>query len=178
MMDQNPTGYYRINISYEAWEITFGIDEWKRWYGSFTERSAGSQRALEFPRILSGTSFRVKSGVQIVPDGDMQIEPPRSLEFFGQLNYVETESFPSFGNWIFQAGLELRNRILFDFFSTEPEKRVWSIDTTLGWYNYPQNFRGRRLGFYLKLYGGQYPYGQFRETNGYLVLGSGLSLGL
>ena len=176
MMDQNSTGYYRINVSYEAWEITVGLDEWKE----------GMDRAFNIRLGLSGLwsshgyyreAHSSEIGTQVELDGGVHLSR-RSLEPFVQINYVESEFFPSFGNWIFQPGMELRNRIRFDYFSTHPEKRVWSIDTTLGWYHYPPNGLGRRLGFYLKLYGGQYPHGQFRESDGYLVFGSGLSLGL
>lgn len=169
------TNFYRINVSYEAWEITIGLDEWET-----LNRNAFN--------IRLGLSGRWNADGYYSPPGAAEIGtalsstdiiPSRgNMEYFGQFNTVIVSGFPAIGKWVFQGGFELRNRILFDYFSTASEKRVWTINSTLGWYRYPEEAAGRRLGFYLKLLGGQNPHGQYREQGGYFVFGAGFSLGM
>jgi hypothetical protein len=175
MAEGNPGGYYRINVSYEAWEITIGIDEWEnRGENSYNLRaglsgkwnSDGYYNIPEDPELGSGLD-------------PSDIYPSRlGMEYFGQFNAVITRGFPAIGQWVFQWGTEARNRILLDYFSNTPEDRVWTVTSTLGWYRYPEGMAGRRLGFYMKFLGGQNPHGQFREQDGYFVFGAGFSMGI
>lgn len=175
MAAADPLDFYRINVSYEAWEIAIGLDEWVS-----SDRNAFN--------IRLGLSGRWNADGYYSPPLPAEIGSSRApsdvklsrgnMEYFGQFNAVVVSGFPAIGDWVFQWGFELRNRILFDYFSTAAEKRVWTVDSTLGWYLYPEEALGRRLGFYLKLLGGQNPQGQYREQDGYFVFGAGFSLGM
>ena len=172
---ENPTDFYRINVSYEAWEILIGLDEWESGRGNaFNLRLGISGRWNSDGYYSAAHPGELGSSMQ-----PSDIIPSRGrMEYFGQFNTVVSEGFPSIGHWIFQGGFELRNRILFDYFSSETEKRIWTINSTMGWYRYSDHSSARRIGFYLKLLGGQNPHGQFREQEGYFVFGTGVSLGL
>ena len=175
MADENSAGYYRINVSYEAWEITVGLDEWESGNGNAFNLRLGMSGRWNSDGYYS-PPHPAELGSSLLPS---DIIPSRSgMEYFGQFNTVIVSGFPAIGSWMFQGGLELRNRILFDYFSTAPEKRVWTVNSTLGWYRYPEGSAGRRLGFYLKFLAGQNPHGQFREQDGYFVFGTGFSLGI
>ena len=172
---KDPTDFYRINVSYEAWEFAIGLDEWEQ-----NNRNAYNIRLGMSGRWNSDGYYSAPHPAELgsnIPVSNV-IPSRGSLEYFGQINIVVVSGFPAIGSWVFQGGFEARNRILYDYFSNEKENRIWTINSTLGWYRYPENFAGRRLGFYLKILGGQNPHGQFREQSGYFVFGAGFSLGL
>ncbi len=167
--------YYRINVSYEAWEFVIGLDEW----------DGGPESAYT---LRIGVSGRWNTdGYYPLPVyeeygigyGPYPFHLSRGrIEYFGQMQIQVPSGFPAIGNWMFQGGLEVRNRILFDYFSDVPEVRGWTIVSSIGWYRYPENWKGRKIGFYLRILGGQNPHGQYREQYGYFSIGTGVSLGL
>ncbi len=177
MKDENPTDFYRINVSYEAWEIVAGLDEWESGRGNAFNLRLGMSGRWNTDGYYS-TPYPSEIGSSLQPTSSYIIPSRGNLEYFGQFNTTIESGFPSFKNWVFQGGFELRNRILFDFFSTEAEKRSWTVNTSLGWYRYDDNVAARRIGFYMRLLAGQNPYGQFREQDGYFSFGAGISLGL
>lgn len=171
----DPAEFYRINVSYEAWEITIGLDEWET-----KDSNAFNLRIGLGGRWNSDGYYSTPNEAELGTGRNPEdVIPSRgNMEYFGQFNAVVVSGFPAIGKWVFQGGFELRNRILFDYFSTDMERRVWTVDSTLGWYLYPEELAGRRLGFYLKFLGGQNPQGQYREQDGYFVFGAGFSLGM
>ncbi len=173
--DEDPLGYYRINVSYEAWEFTVGLDEWE----AESVNNAYNLRLGMSGRWNSDGYYSPPHPAELGSGNPVDVIPSRgNMEYFGQFNTVIVTGFPAIGSLIFQGGFELRNRILFEYFSTAPEKRVWTVNSTLGWYRYPEGTAGRRLGFYIRFLAGQNPHGQFREQDGYFVFGTGFSLGI
>lgn len=172
---QNDPGYYRINVSYEAWEATLCLNEW----------NGGADTALTLRIGLSG--LWNGDGYYSLPDDEEygtsyasgDFFPSRGrLEFLTQLQLQVPEGFPAIGKWEFQGGVEVRNRILLDYFSNAEELRAWTVTSSLGWYRYPENWKGRYMGFHLRILAGQNPHGQYREQYGYFSIGTGFSLGL
>lgn len=174
-MAENDPDFYRINVSYEAWKFTLSLDEWER---------------DDSPAY----NLRVGIGGNWNPDGYYNLPGPsergvtwtegdfyrsrRGMEYSGQLNLVIPRGFPAIHRWIFQGGVEIRNRILFDYLSDADEKRIWTVVASAGWYRYPEGFLGRKIGVYTRLHYGQNPMGQFREQGGYFVFATGISVGL
>jgi len=175
MIDGNPTNFYRINVSYEAWEIVIGLDEWEKGNGNaFNLRFGMSGRWNKDGYYNRPSSSEI--GSSLLPT---DIIPSRgNMEFSGQINAVIEKGFPAIGSWVFQGGAEIENRILFDFFSSDEERHIWSVRSSIGWYRYMDNAYSRRLGIYFKLLAGQNPQGQLREQAGYYDFGIGLTLGL
>ena len=173
--EENDQDYYRINVSYEAWEFTLCLDEWEGGNeNAFTIRLGASGRWNSDGYYNIPTDAEI--GSLLVP-GDIQ--PSRgNMEYFGQFHVVIPAGFPAIGNWRFQGGMELRNRILFDYFTDEDEQRAWTLISTIGWYRYPENWGGRMIGFHMRILTGQNPHGQFREQGGYFMFGTGFSLGI
>jgi len=175
MSYDNPTDFYRINVSYEAWEILIGLDEWESGRGNSFNLRLGLSGHWNADGYYS-SPLQGELGTSLHPS---DIIPSRGiLEYFGQFNTVIESGFPSIGSWVFQGGFELRNNILPDYFSTEKEERIWTINASIGWYRYSRRLNARRIGFYLRFLGGQNPHGQFREQDGYSEFGAGISMGL
>ena len=175
MSADDPEDFYRINVSYEAWEIMIGIDEWEnKNKNSFNLRLGMSGRWNKDGYYSSPSPSEIGSSLK-----PSDIIPSRgNMEFSGQFNTVIVKGFPAIGKWYFQGGIEVLNRILFDFFSSNMENRVWTISSSIGWYRYMNNVFSRRMGIYLKVLAGQNPQGQFREQDGYCDFGLGFTLGL
>jgi hypothetical protein len=174
-MAENDADFYRINVSYEAWKFTLSLDEWERDDSpAFNLRfGIGGNWNSDGYYNLPGPSERGSTW----PDGAFY-PSRRGMEYSGQLNLVIPRGFPAIGKWIFQGGVEVRNRILFDYLSASDEKRIWTVVASAGWYRYPEGFLGRKIGFYTRVYYGQNPMGQFREQSGYFVFATGISFGL
>lgn len=175
MAADDPAGFYRINISYQAWEISVGIDEWEGPGDNAYTLRAGVAGLWDPAGYYNG-AYPYELGSALTP-GDLY--PSRgSTEVVLQGHVVRSTGFPAIGKWYFHFGIEARNRIRFAYFIPDPEQRVWGLNTTLGWYRPLEGARGRRIGFYLRFYAGQMPYGQFREADQYLLFGGGFTIGL
>jgi hypothetical protein len=174
-MAENDPDFYRINVSYEAWKFTLSLDEWERDDSpAYNLRfGIGGNWNSDGYYNLPGPSERGSTW----PEGAFY-PSRRGMEYSGQFNLVFPRGFPAIGKWIFQGGVEVRNRILFDYLSASDEKRIWTVVASAGWYRYPEGFLGRKIGFYTRVQYGQNPMGQFREQSGYFVFATGISFGL
>ena len=172
---EDPMGHYRINVSYEAWEAALCLDEWDGGDDpAFTLRLGASGRWNAAGYYDIPTDAEIGSGLA---PGDFH-GSRRNLEWFGQAHVVVPRGFPALGPWTFQGGLELRSRIVFDYFGTGDEQRIPTLGAALGWYRYVEGFGDRRWGFHLRILAGQNPHGQYREQDGYFVFATGFSLGI
>ena len=166
--------FYRVNLSYEAWEIVLGLSE------ALPEES-GNNLNLRFG---IGSLWNTDGYYNLFPDDEIRKStdayPSREegVEFFFQINSRWGKDFLSIANWAFHANIEIRNRILLNYFNTQNEERVWTLNSTLGWYKDTHNQLLGNVGFYLRFLYGQNPYGQFREQKDFFSFSIGFSLGV
>ncbi len=170
---QKDSYYYRINVSYEAWDLAICLDEYRGAdTASFTLRLGCSGRWNKdgYYPLPANSEFGASRTL-----ADFHLSRGRT-EYYLLIQTVVPKGFPAIRNWKFQGGLELRNRILLSYFTAEKEARVWTVTGSVGWFHYPESWKGNGQGIYLKLLYGQNPHGQLREQYGYFTAGFGYTM--
>jgi len=154
---QNLENFYRVNVSYEYYELGITIND---------------------PDTLTGNLFSVRLGLMglINPTkgyygffeneiGDKPVYPSkRWAEFYVNLNYNKNSGFLTTKSWKPSISLEIRNRVKYEYEKEEKADREWCINAFIG-YNYiPRKTKGvKSVGHYFRYYDGINPHGQFRN---------------
>ena len=169
MVSDDQAGYYRINVSYNAWEVRLGINEWTLDGGGtlgFRMGAAG---------LWSDTGY-----YNMVRDAELGSDVPtivpsrRRFELFGEIYAVLGESLEVLGDWRIADGASVHARPVFDYFSDAPEQMPPSVSAFVGVFR--ASSVTPRPWFYLRASYGQMPWGMFRERYGLVRLGGGMEL--
>ncbi len=161
--------FKRINITYEAWKISFTLND---------------------PDTLSGNNLSLKAGIQNLwtqKDGwyftdSLEVkgaEIPKSektFEYYFSADYQRQKGFLCSEKFVNIFSAEINNRIQLSYNYAVPEKRVWSYNLYFGWEYKISDKAFRNVGFFLRHYGGLNPYGQFRNENNFRFTGLSIVL--
>lgn len=154
--------FQRINISYEASEISLSLNEADTSLQNFYSLKIGMQALLPHKNSYYASDSLEVSGQEIVPSQSR-------FEFFVQLNTKRVNGFACSKKWHQIFSLELRNREKFAYTLEEESFKTWNIQGYLGWKYHANNYKN--VGLYLKYYHGINPHGQFRNTENYKFIG-------
>lgn len=156
--------FERINVAYEFWEV--GVLAERRRDENLWRAQAGvidlwgSKGFYTFDLSETG-------GRQVTPSKE-SLEPYLGLERLGQGS----------SGWGWFLSVDLRNRIVFDFHRANPsvsEDRQLSVNAMIGLMKLGRRFDERGIAdFYLRVYRGVNPHGQFRSQADYSLIGIGL----
>lgn len=150
--------FYRINVSYEYYELAVTLND---------------------PDIIKGTLFTVRAGMMglinpqkgyyswsdIETQGKEIFPTERWVEYYLQLQYRNTTAFYSSSRLQFVWSFEARNRIRYDYLIDKKELRFWSFNNYLGYDYCPNGNEGNpTFGSFFVLYRGLNFNGQLRNS--------------
>ncbi|MEA1874807.1 MAG: DUF1207 domain-containing protein [Bacteroidota bacterium] len=155
--------FKRINISYEAWEFAFVLNDPDTIHSNLLSLKAG-MHGLWFPSegYYAVDSFEVGGA-------DVPLST-KNFEYFVQINYQHTEGALCSKRWMQEISVEARNRVKFAFEPDHIEDRLWSINLYAGYRHLLKNQKSS-LGFYVRYYYGINPHGQMRNVADYQSIG-------
>lgn len=168
-------GYYnipefkRINISYEAWSLSFTLNDPDTIKGNLLSFNAGIQNLWT---IKDGFYFADSLEVK----GENIIKSQKTFEYHFLINYKRTQGFLCSENRNNIISLQVQNRIRFNYENPAQEKRVWSINAYFGWIFKISDLPFNNIGFFIRYYYGLNPHGQFRNSNNFSFSGIGIAL--
>ncbi len=156
----NIPDFKRINISYEAWNLSVTLND---------------------PDTLKGNVLSLKTGIQSLwtnKDGYYNIDSlevkgetipksSRTAEYYFLVNYQRTKGFMCSENRQNIFSIEVSNRAKFSYIENIEETRVWNYNIYFGWVFKTSNKAFRNIGFFIRHYQGINPHGQFRDTNNF-----------
>ena len=155
--------FTRVNISYEAWDIGFVINDPDTIRTNLFSLKAGVQGLWGAGEGYYVTDTLETKGYQ-VPPGE------KNLEYYLQFNLQRSNGFLCSDRLMNIASLEIRNRVQFSYIQGIPEEREWNYNLYFGWKLMTER-ANRNIGLYLRYYSGIIPNGQFRNTDGYRYIG-------
>jgi len=154
---QNIDDFYRVNVSYEYYEL--GI--------TLNDPDTLSGNLLSFRMGLMGLINPTKGYYSFSDNeiGDKTFYPSkRWAEFYFQLNYKKTEGFLTSKTWHPSLSIEARNRVKYEYEREDKSDRVWCINAFIGYDVTPKNTNNiKTVGHYLRFYTGINPHGQLRN---------------
>ncbi len=171
MLQSSPDEYYRINVSYEAWEAVIGLNEWHSGTGNTVTVRGGITGLWNSDGYYSNWV-----DAEVAPAAGTVYRSERRLEYSLQVHTVIEDSPIVPAGWRAYAGGEARWRAQLDYFSPGTEELVPGLDLCVGLFR--DRERGPVPGFYLEHYAGQMPWGMFREQTGHRHTGLGFSLAM
>lgn len=154
---QNLDNFYRVNVSYEYYELGLTLND---------------------PDTLTGNLLSLRLGFigLLNPDkgyysfyeneiGDRTFFPSkRWAEYYFQLNYKKTDGPLASKTWHPSFSIEARNRVKYEYENENEAKRVWCLNTFIGYDYVPKNASNiKSVGHYIRFYRGLNPHGQFRD---------------
>ncbi len=163
------SNFKRINISYEAWDLSVTLND---------------------PDTLKGNIFSVKAGIQnlwTIKDGyyftdSLEVKganipkSTKTAEFYSVFNYQRTKGFLASEKWINIFSIEARNRVKFSYQENAESTRAWGINSYFGWLYKKSNNPFQNIGFFIRHYQGINPHGQFRNNDDFKFTGLSVSL--
>ena len=164
---KNDPDFFRINVSYEYWDVA--------WYAQ-KETDRGTWRFQAGVIGLWGDNgfytfdFSETGGREVTPS-NRSLEPYFDVERLSRTGWL--------GGWNWFLSLDVRSRIVFDYFRADPdikEDRQLTSNLMIGLRDI-----GRDVGiidFFVRLYHGVNRNGQFRSERGYFLLGIGFHVGV
>ncbi len=152
-------GFRRVNISYEAWEMAFVINDPDTIKSNLFSAKAGFHGLWNTAKGYYTTDSLETKEV-------MAPASRKNYEYYLQLNLQRSEGILCSENWMNIISLEANNRLKFSYDEGIPEKRTWNFNFYFGW-KHMSGKSDRNMGFYFRYYNGIIPNGQFRNTGGY-----------
>ncbi|MDA3911473.1 MAG: DUF1207 domain-containing protein [Bacteroidales bacterium] len=155
--------FKRINISYEAWEFAFVLND----------PNTIRLNLLSFKAGIHGLWFPSEGyyGIDSLEVGGVDVPlSSKHFEYFIQMNYQQTEGFLCSKRWMQEISVEARNRVKFAYDYESQEERLWSVNVYLGYRHLLKNQKSS-LGFYVRYYYGVNPHGQMRNTADFQSIG-------
>ncbi len=156
---QHPDQFYRINVSYEYYELGLCLNDPDTLSGNVLSVKAGFMGLLN-PQKGYYSSFENETYQQTIHSSR------RWCEYYLQVNYVKTQGLLTTATWHPELSIEARNRVKYNYQSTDLEDRVWCINAYAGYSYRPKNKKVlKSVGHYFRYYNGINPHGQFRNGN-------------
>jgi hypothetical protein len=175
------SNFYRINISYEYWEL--GL--------SHTRQAKESNQEITFRVGAAGLWNRSKGFYSVDPREirNATIYPSKRFMEYNlglQLTHVYKKAFTLSSNasrkarWYDFLSVECRNRVLLDYEKMAPnqlEKRVWCVNAVYGWtFETAREANPMNVKLYFRYYYGLNPFGQLRNQYDWWIASLGLAL--
>ncbi len=158
--EQNIDNFYRVNVSYEYYELGLTLNDPDTLQGNLLSCKFGFMGLIR-PNVGYYKYFEneILADTAFYPS-------QRWAEFYLELNYRKTEGFMASKTWNPSISFELRNRVKYEYSNPNKSPRVLCYNAYLG-YDYVPKKAGaiKSVGNYLRFYSGLNPHGQFR--NGY-----------
>ena len=157
------TSFYRVNISYEYYEISLTLND-----PEVLNENALSLRFGFIGLINPQKGYYTLSENEI---GDNTLYPSKRWgEIYIDLNYKKVNGFLTSKHWKPNISLELRNRVKYNYGNTEKENRIWCVNTYAGYCYTPKKIDAiESIGHYIRYYNGLNPHGQFRNGTCYFI---------
>lgn len=160
---QDDTSFYRVNVSYEYYELSFTLND----------PEVLKENSLSLKMGFMGL-LNPKKGYYVLSEneigGNTLYPSKRRGEVYFDVNYRKMDGFLTSNFWKPLVSLELRNRIRYNYRSTEKEERVWCLNTYIGYYYTPAKINTvKSIGHYIRYYNGVNPNGQFRNGTCYFI---------
>ncbi len=148
-------GFKRINLSYEAWQLFFGINRPDSLAGPLLSAEIGYQRLMPYKEgYYNADSLEVK-GIDILPSQNRDL-------WLMRMNYQQpVRSVRESGGQIVVSA-ETRRETKMGYIPENPERIVWSFNSYAG-YRIPKKNSRHNIGIYFRHYRGLVPYGQLRD---------------
>lgn len=154
---QEDSKFYRVNVSYEYYELGITVNDPEITEGNVLSCRAGFMGLLN-PDKGYYSIFENEIGDTIF------YQSKRWGEFYFACNYKKTDGILTTKRWKPNTSLELRNRIKYDFGKEEKEERQWCLNAYAGFNYLPEkNTSLASVGHYLRYYRGINPHGQLRN---------------
>jgi hypothetical protein len=156
--------FYRVNVSYEYYELGLVINDPDTIKGNL----------LSFKFGFMGLINHNKGYYSLFEDeiGDRTFfKSDRWAEYYIEVNYKKATGFLTTKTWHPEISVEFRNRVRYQYEKPGKEDRVWCINAFIGYKFVPKHAKGiESVGNYFRYYNGINPYGQFRNID-YRFLG-------
>lgn len=156
---KNVSDFRRVNVSYEAWEIAFVLNDPDTIKTNLLSVKAGFHGLWNDARGYYNTDSLETKGA-IVPSSE------KNYEYYFQINLQRTQGLLCSEKWMQVLSIEANNRLKFSYDLDVPEKRTWNFNIYFGWQHITKP-SGRNIGFFIRYYNGIIPNGQFRNVSGY-----------
>ncbi len=162
---QNPN-FYRINLSYEAWQLFIGFNRpYDKLKGNLSF-DIGYQRLMPYKSGYYNIDSIETRGQNILFSKKRDVWIARAEYRYAFLfkNRRLNEAV---------ASAEVRYDTKLGYTPENPEKQTWSVNFIVGYRMAIKN-SNRYIGIYYRHYHGIVPYGQFRDKKGYVLNGIGI----
>jgi len=160
--------FKRINISYEAWDLSVTLNDPDTLKENMLSFKAGIQNLWTIKDGYYFTDSLEVKGANI----------PKSTkisEFYFVVNYQRTKGFLASKKWLNVFSAEARNRVQFSYDENIAEARAWGVNMYFGWVYKKSNKSFHNVGFFIRHYQGINPHGQFRNNNNFKFTGLSVS---
>ena len=156
---QNIDNFYRVNVSYEYYELGLTIND------PDTLTSNLLSVRLGFMGLLNPENDYYTISENEV--NDKVIYPTeRWAEYYININYTKTSGFLTSKNWHPSFSVELRNRVYYQYEREGKNDRGWGINAFIGYEYVPKRAKGiKSVGHYFRYYNGINPHGQLRNRD-------------
>jgi len=154
---QNLDHFYRVNVSYEYYELGITINDPDTLTGNLLSLRLGFMGLIN-----PSNDYYTVSALEI---GDKNIYPTqRWAEYYININYTKTTGFLTSQKWHPSFSIEFRNRVKYQYEKQGKNDRGWGINAFIGYEYVPKRAKGiKSVGHYLRFYDGINPHGQFRN---------------
>jgi len=164
---KNNSDFFRVNVSYEYWDVAFYAEKWTA--------PATWRFQTGVIGLWGDTGFYTfdpsETGGREVTPSKRSLEPYFDLERLSETRWL--------GGWNWFLSLDVRSRIVFDYFRADPnvkEDRQLTTNLMVGLMDVGRD-RGI-IDFFVRLYYGVNRNGQFRSEKDYFLLGIGFHVGM
>jgi len=157
------SGFRRINVSYEAWEIAAVLNDPDTIQSNLFSAKVGMQGLWNAAQGYYSTDSLETKGVTAPLS-------KKNYEYYIQLNWQRTKGLLCSERWMNVLSVEASNRLKFSYDEAVEEQRSWNFNLYFGW-KYISEKSGRHVGFFFRYYAGIMPNGQFRDTGGFRYAG-------
>ena len=165
----NIPDFHRINISYEAWNLSVTLNDPDTLKGNIISVKAGIQNLWTV-----NDGYYVTDSLEV--KGETIPKSSRTAEYYFLVNYQRTEGFMCSERWENIISLEASNRVKFSYTEDIEETRAWNYNLYFGWMYKVSNKPFRNIGFFIRHYQGINPHGQFRDTENFKFTALSISL--
>ncbi len=154
---QNNPDFYRINVSYEYYELGLTLND-----PELLDENTLSCR-VGFMGLIHPKEGYYSLSENEIGNNTLYLSH-RWAEYYLQLNYKQTQGFASNDKWHPNLSVEFRNRIQYNYQEDVKEERKWCINAYIGYdYTPAKDGATKTIGHYLRVYNGVNPHGQLRE---------------
>ncbi len=150
--------FFRVNVSYEYFELAFTLNDPDTLRGSLLSFRAGFMGLINPTKGYYTYDITETQGIDLY-------STYRWAEYYFQIQYRNTHSFLSNARFQFVGSMELRNRIRYQYLKDAAEPREWSMNSYFGYDYSPKGLSANpTTGFYFVLYKGINYHGQLRSS--------------